>query len=170
MDPQEAIFERFHQVDDSAGTDSHKPGGTGPGLAIAKEYVQLHGGSIGMASVPGRGATFTAQLPPRQDLPPLLTDPRLQRVVMNNLVSNALKLTPQGSVTVRLASAHGWHIHSKWQTPAFALRPGTWHAPSCRSGSSNPCSARAFPASAWAWRWSGRLLKIWAARSNWSLR
>ena len=64
-DQQAAIFERFHQVDDSAGTDRHKPGGTGLGLAIAKEYVELHGGSIGVASVPGHGATFTARLPLR---------------------------------------------------------------------------------------------------------
>jgi signal transduction histidine kinase len=63
MDQQAAIFERFHQVD--AGGGSHKPGGTGLGLAIVKEYVQLHGGSIGVASAPGQGATFTARLPLR---------------------------------------------------------------------------------------------------------
>ncbi|WP_198026784.1 ATP-binding protein [Polaromonas glacialis] len=65
-DQQAAIFERFHQVDESTGTDRHnKPGGTGLGLAIVKEYVQLHGGSIGVASVAGHGATFTARLPLR---------------------------------------------------------------------------------------------------------
>lgn len=62
-DQHEAIFERFHQVDERAATDSHKPGGTGLGLAIVKEYVQLHGGSVSVASALGHGATFTARLP-----------------------------------------------------------------------------------------------------------
>ena len=61
---QAAIFERFHQVD-AQGEASHQPGGTGLGLAIVREYVQLHGGTIGVASVPGQGATFTARLPLR---------------------------------------------------------------------------------------------------------
>lgn len=61
--------------------------------------------------------------PPPQDLPPLLTDPRLLRGVMNNLVSNALKFTPQGSVTVRLASAHGWHTFEVADT-GVGIAPG----------------------------------------------
>jgi signal transduction histidine kinase len=61
-DQQEAIFERFHQADDSAG-GMGKRSGTGLGLAIAREYVQLHGGTLVVASVPGHGATFTARLP-----------------------------------------------------------------------------------------------------------
>jgi len=64
MDQQAAIFERFHQVD-AHGDASHQPGGTGLGLAIVREYAQLHGGAIGVASVPGQGATFTARLPLR---------------------------------------------------------------------------------------------------------
>ena len=64
-DQKAAIFERFHQVNESAATPEHKPGGTGLGLAIVKEYVQLHGGSIDVSSVPGDGATFTARLPLR---------------------------------------------------------------------------------------------------------
>ncbi|WP_438013901.1 ATP-binding protein [Sorangium sp. So ce315] len=32
-------------------------------VAIAREIVRAHGGSIGVESAPGRGATFTVELP-----------------------------------------------------------------------------------------------------------
>jgi len=54
------LFERFYQVD-MEGTRAH--GGTGIGLALAKELVQLHGGSIAAASDGRSGATFTVWLP-----------------------------------------------------------------------------------------------------------
>ena len=53
------VFERFFQVD-MAGT--RKYGGTGIGLALAKELVELHGGKIFAESAAGRGATFTVEL------------------------------------------------------------------------------------------------------------
>jgi signal transduction histidine kinase len=53
------VFERFFQVD-MAGTRKH--GGTGIGLALAKELVELHGGKIYAESALGKGATFTVEL------------------------------------------------------------------------------------------------------------
>ncbi len=55
------MFEGFSQRDSST-TRSH--GGLGLGLAISKQLVELHGGSI-RASSPGEGrsATFTLELP-----------------------------------------------------------------------------------------------------------
>jgi signal transduction histidine kinase len=59
-DQLEPIFERFHQVDDSA---SREHGGTGLGLALARELARLHGGNVTVRSRPGEGATFRVELP-----------------------------------------------------------------------------------------------------------
>jgi signal transduction histidine kinase len=59
-DQVEHIFERFTRGD--AGL-TQRVGGTGLGLAISKSLVELHGGTIGVTSIPGRGSTFRIRLP-----------------------------------------------------------------------------------------------------------
>ena len=55
------VFDRFSQKDSST---TRAFGGLGLGLAICKQLVELHGGSIRAASLgEGRGATFSVQLP-----------------------------------------------------------------------------------------------------------
>ena len=54
------VFDRFYQVEDSA-TRTYE--GTGIGLALAKELVDLHGGTLSVASEEGKGSTFTVRLP-----------------------------------------------------------------------------------------------------------
>jgi signal transduction histidine kinase/HAMP domain-containing protein len=59
---QEAIFEEFRQV---GGDYARKREGTGLGLALARKFVELHGGRIWVKSEVGHGSTFTFTLPLR---------------------------------------------------------------------------------------------------------
>jgi len=62
VEDQARIFEAFEQVDSSYARDQ---GGTGLGLALTRKLVELHGGTIGVASegVKGRGSVLTVRLP-----------------------------------------------------------------------------------------------------------
>jgi len=54
------VFERFYRTDTSRTRAS---GGTGLGLSIVAALVSAHGGSVGVDSQPGQGATFRVLLP-----------------------------------------------------------------------------------------------------------
>ena len=54
------IFDRFHRVANARGR-THE--GTGIGLAFVQELSKLHGGSIRVESVEGRGSTFIVSIP-----------------------------------------------------------------------------------------------------------
>jgi signal transduction histidine kinase len=50
------IFDPYH---------TGKAGGTGLGLALVKQTIEMHGGTIGLSQTPGGGATFQVRLRPR---------------------------------------------------------------------------------------------------------
>lgn len=72
--------------------------------ALATEIVEA-----GQLQVPSSKVTLSLETPP-SDLAPCVTDARLLRVILTNLVSNALKFTQEGRITLRLEKQGGYHI------------------------------------------------------------
>ncbi|WP_213956529.1 ATP-binding protein [Variovorax sp. dw_954] len=62
-DQQALVFEEFRQA---TGEYLRKAEGTGLGLALAKRFVELHGGTMRLESAPGQGSTFAFDLPERE--------------------------------------------------------------------------------------------------------
>src|SRR5258705_5918036 len=73
------VFEMFRQADASS---SRPHGGMGIGLALVKQLIELHGGSVTAASPFGQGATFTIELPatPRKGEIPGYSPPPQARI------------------------------------------------------------------------------------------
>ncbi|HPI36998.1 MAG TPA: ATP-binding protein [Ignavibacteriaceae bacterium] len=57
---QKIIFEEFRQVDSST---TRRYSGTGLGLSICKKFAELLSGKISVVSEPGKGSSFSFQLP-----------------------------------------------------------------------------------------------------------
>jgi signal transduction histidine kinase/CheY-like chemotaxis protein len=119
------LFRAFTQADDST---SRRYGGTGLGLALTKKFCQMMGGDVTVASEPGKGSTFTIELPavaPKQAgtvtvtpaVPPAVPpvaggcilviddDPAVHQLLANALVPQGytLKFASSGAEGLRLA-------------------------------------------------------------------
>jgi len=57
---QSLVFERFYRGKNAVQESTD---GTGVGLAIVRELVRMHNGSISLTSVPGKGSSFSVHLP-----------------------------------------------------------------------------------------------------------
>lgn len=72
------IFKPFSQID---GSSTRQHGGSGLGLVISRQLVELHGGRMEGSAVPGKGSTFTFtarfDLPSAADNPDMTSTPPL---------------------------------------------------------------------------------------------
>ena len=106
------IFEAFHQAD--AGDMKTRHEGTGLGLALTRQLVEAHDGTIGVTSELGVGSTFTVQLPVRRpielsDVPPALPADRPTVLVIEDdpAAQQLLRLHLEGAGYGIVATASG---------------------------------------------------------------
>jgi signal transduction histidine kinase/DNA-binding response OmpR family regulator len=85
------IFDRFYQVDSSHTREQE---GTGLGLALTKELVELHKGQIKVESSEGKGSTFTVTLPLGKDH--LKSDEIIEgKIETEEVVTDEVELSPE---------------------------------------------------------------------------
>ena len=65
--PPEDFHRIFQQFEQGSLENGRRPEGAGLGLALSKEFVEMHGGHMWVESEIGKGSTFTFSLPLRQE-------------------------------------------------------------------------------------------------------
>jgi signal transduction histidine kinase len=86
VEDQKKLFESFSQLNNKS---RHRYGGSGLGLSICKQFVEMMGGSISVSSRSGRGAEFSffinlaaAESPPFSDSPKPIMIPLYKRILV----------------------------------------------------------------------------------------
>lgn len=102
------IFESFEQI---AEHTQRSQGGTGLGLAVTKQLVDLHGGGIGVESTPGQGTCFTITLPSTGQAAPQLLNHQdfissLNRSLMAPQLNTLAAQTADTEAAQRQAAQH----------------------------------------------------------------
>ncbi|MBP1614231.1 MAG: todS 19 [Bacteroidetes bacterium] len=82
---KERVFERFYQVQRG---DAHDFGGSGIGLHMVKEFVQLHHGDISICDNEGGGSVFVVTIPltiahPIEEIKSLINSVLIEEVILN---------------------------------------------------------------------------------------
>jgi len=92
---QSLLFETFRQLE---STYTRKYGGTGLGLALTKQLVELHGGSIEVESQVGVGSKFIVRLPSQPEVLKPPPPPEADR--SNSRVADSASAAPQGHIVL----------------------------------------------------------------------
>ena len=104
------VFDRFYQV---ADTQHKSIAGTGIGLALTKQLVDLIGGTIAVSSVPAKGTTFNVSLP-------------ITKEETDNIVDFDPRVRPRRGFSFR-------HKHHGPKTCSSSRANPQGHAPACSS-------------------------------------
>jgi nitrogen-specific signal transduction histidine kinase/CheY-like chemotaxis protein len=135
----ELIFKPFSQID---GSSTRQHGGSGLGLVISRQLVELHGGQMDGTSVPGKGSTFnfTAKfrLPTEDDRPDPPMTPMLTKTEID---AQALASAEVSARALKSAGGNAVLSHKLMQS-STAISPVTDNSfsspPTASSTSSNP--------------------------------
>ena len=96
------LFERFHRIENARARSTE---GSGIGLALVKELVGLHGGTITVDSREGAGSTFTIRLPfgaghlPTDELAPSPGAGAVPGAIAEPYVQEALRWLPTDNIS-----------------------------------------------------------------------